>query len=77
MKYWKIIESLSCNKPCDTNVKMFCFNSQCPNQIIKNGKISIGKCIYNKAIHTVGARFNLLLKDNIRANVREYFGGEL
>lgn len=77
LKYWEIIEDLSCNKPCDTNVKMFCFNSQCPNQIIKNGKISVGKCIYNKAIHTVGARFNLLLRDNIRANVREYFGGEL
>lgn len=71
--YMNIMNNLHCDYFCPPNLRMFCFNAQCPNGIIRNnGKISSGKCIFSKAIRAVAVKLKMLLGLNIRPAVREY-----
>lgn len=75
--YFDIMSNLHCEEPCPINMKLYCFNQQCPNQILhRNGKISTAKCAYLKTMKFVAAKFVLLLRNNIRPDIRSFMQEE-
>lgn len=74
--YLDTMKNLHCDGFCSNSMRYTCFNSQCPNSIIQNnGKISLGKCLYNKAMYLVAARLYRNHKFSIFPNISGYFGG--
>lgn len=74
--YLESMKNMHCQGFCSSSMRYTCFNSQCPNSIIQNnGEISLGKCLYNKAMYLVAARLYRNHKFSIFPNISQYFGG--
>ena len=75
-EYFNYMKDLTCSKFCLPSMRYTCFNSLCPNSIInEKGKITEGKCLYNRALFQTASRLFQNCRMSIFPNIREYFGG--